>query len=107
MQHNFEVTVSPLVSVGVVGEVRNSAVPESLPPPFPLIGDKVRQWVPIRDQLSPMLIRYFKLLQLTYDKAKEIEASTQKQAECPQWHELRYSRLTASTFGNICSKMES
>ena len=54
-----------------------------------------------------MLIRYFKLLQLTYDKAKEIEASTQKKAECPQWHELRYSRLTASTFGNICSKMES
>lgn len=33
--------------------------------------------------------------------------STQKQAECPQWHELRYPRLTASTFSNICSKMES
>lgn len=54
-----------------------------------------------------MLIRYFKLLQLTCDKAKEMELSTQKQAECPQWHELRYSQLTASTFGKICSKMES
>ena len=66
----------------------------------------MRQWAPIRDPLSPMLIGYFRLLELTYDMARKLEVSTQKQAECPQWHELRYPRLTASTFGNICSKME-
>ena len=53
-----------------------------------------------------MLLGYFRLLELTYDMARKLEVSTQKQAECPHWHDLRYPRLTASTFGNICSKME-
>ena len=76
------------------------------PPNFPLNGDKLGRWAPITDQLSPKLAGYFRLLNLTYNKAKELEVSTQKQSECPQWHELRYPRLTASTFGKMCSKME-
>lgn len=43
--------------------------------------------------MSPELIEYFKLLQLTYEKAKEMEVTMQKQAKCPQWHKLRYPRL--------------
>lgn len=39
-------------------------------------------------------------------KQIQLEVSTQKQAECPPWHELRYPWLTAATFGKICSKME-
>jgi len=69
----------------------------------------MRQWAPISDPLPPMLVGYFRLLELTYDKVRKLEVSTQKQTECsqcPQWHELRYPRLTVSTFGNICSKME-
>ena len=101
-QQSFEVTLSALVSVE---GVTNSAVP-SEPPNFPLNGDKLWRWAPITDQLSPKLTGHFRLLNLTYDKAKELEVLTQKQAEYSQWHELRYPRLTASTFGKICSKME-
>lgn len=86
VQHNFEVTVSPSVSVGEV-EVSNTAVPHA-PPPFPLNGEKITQWAPISDQLPPMLIGYFRLLELTYEKARQLEVSTQKQADCPQWHDL-------------------
>ena len=51
VQHNKEVSS---VSVGEVGEVSNSAVPQALPH-FPLTGDEIRQWAVIRDHFHWIL----------------------------------------------------
>lgn len=76
-QQSFEVPLSPIVSVEGVS---NSAVPLG-PPNFPLKGEKRGRWAAITQQLSPKLSGYFSLLDVTYEKVKQLEVSTQKQAE--------------------------
>ena len=74
------------------------------PPPFPLNGEQLEQWVALPNNLTPKQLGYVKLLVVTYEEARKLEVETQQQAECPKWYELRFPRLTASSFGNICSK---
>ena len=38
---------------------------------------------------------------VTQEQAEEIEQMTRKQSDCPEWHKLRYKRLTSSTFKDI------
>ena len=77
------------------------------PPPFPLTGNQLQTFVNFPGDLSSKCKEYLQLLRLTYVEAKKYEAETHKQADCAKWHQLRKPRLTASTFGKICLKVES
>ena len=67
--------------------------------------ESLEQWAALPNNLTPKQLGYVKLLVVTYEEARKLEVETQQQAECPKWYELRFPRLTASSFGNICSKM--
>ncbi|XP_020912942.1 uncharacterized protein LOC110250672 [Exaiptasia diaphana] len=41
------------------------------------------------------------------NESLEIERNTRGQADCPQWHEHRQARLTASNFGSVLNRRES
>ena len=99
----FTVLCSPL-PVPHCAAVTTSKLPPG-PPPFPLNGEQLEQWVALPNNLTPKQLGYVKLLVVTYEEARKLEVETQQQAECPKWYELRFPRLTASSFGNICSKM--
>ena len=99
----FTVLCSPL-PVPHCAAVTTSKLPPG-PPPFPLNGEQLEQWAALPNNLTPKQLGYVKLLVVTYEEARKLEVETQQQAECPKWYELRFPRLTASSFGNICSKM--
>ena len=50
---------------------------------------------------------YANILNVTYQESHKLQCETIKQADCPKWYTLKYPRLTASKFGDICKKMES
>ncbi|CAH1110752.1 unnamed protein product [Psylliodes chrysocephalus] len=55
-------------------------------------------------EIQALIKQQIQALQVTPETAVEIEKSTRGQTENPKWFEERQSRLTASTFGEICKR---
>lgn len=49
---------------------------------------------------------HLKSMEVTWDMVNKFECATRAQSTCPEWHQLRRQRLTASRFREICQVRE-
>ncbi|XP_020896110.2 uncharacterized protein LOC110235034 [Exaiptasia diaphana] len=75
-------------------------------PGYPLMGIEFEKCTSVPIDTSEKCVNYSTLLHVTYQESNQLQCETQKQSECPKWYALKYPRLTASKFGDICKKME-
>ena len=58
------------------------------------------------EKITPESNAHLQSLKVSYSDAQQIQSETHEQADSDKWHKVRECRLTASKFGQICSKFE-
>lgn len=70
----------------------------------PTMDLRLQNWIFLIKKLKKLIEQQLSILSTNFKGQKEIEESTRKQSDNPNWFEARKFRLTASIFGNVCKR---